>query len=322
MMKPRKEKTAEINYNEQPLRVRLRPYFIIAPGMIILIGILIPFITAIILSFTNASYRLPMERWRFNWFRNWISFDTIDGKLQLGGMLANPDFYHAVLVTVTYGVCSTGAELLLGMGVAFLLRKDSRYCRILKVILMFPLMVAPAIAVLIWQLMISNSVGIIEKLLNIFGLYNFPWAASHKTAMFTVVLIDAWVNTPFVLLLVLAGIQSLPKSPFEAAQVDGASAWFTFKTLTLPMLKPFIYIAVLFRSMAALQEFGIIFALTKGGPGNTLMNISLTSYLTAFTYQQLGRALPYLLVLWFVVNNTAKFLVGKQRKYAKEAAGL
>jgi multiple sugar transport system permease protein len=263
-----------------------------------------------------------MEKWRFNWFRNWLSFDTIDGKLVLGGILGNPDFYHAVLVTFTYAICSTGAELLLGMGIAFLLKKDTFYSRILKVVLMFPLMVAPAIAVLIWQLMISNSVGIVEKFLNLFGLYNFPWAASHNTAMFTVVMIDAWVNTPFILLLVLAGIQSLPKSPFEAAQVDGASAWFTFKTLTLPMLKPFIYIALLFRSMAALQEFGIIFALTKGGPGNTLMNISLTSYLTAFTYQQPGKALPYLLVLWAVVNVTAKKIVEKQRKYAKEAAGL
>lgn len=312
----------EINYNEQPKNIRMRPYYIIAPGMIILIGIMIPFITAIALSLTNASYRLPMDQWRWNWFRNWLSFDTIDGKFQLGGMLANPDFYHAALVTFLYAISSTGAELLLGMGVAFLLKKDTRYSRILKVVLMFPLMVAPAIAVLIWQLMISNSVGIIEKFLNIFGLYNFPWAASYKTAMFTVVMIDAWVNTPFILLLVLAGIQSLPKSPFEAAQVDGASAWFTFKTLTLPMLKPFIYIALLFRSMAALQEFGIIFALTKGGPGNTLMNISLTSYITAFTYQQPGRALPYLLMLWLVVNITAKKIVEKQRKYAKEAAGL
>ncbi|MDR2393537.1 MAG: sugar ABC transporter permease [Treponema sp.] len=311
-----------INYNELPKNVRMRPYYIIAPGMIILIGILIPFLAAIILSFTNASYRLPMEQWRFNWFRNWLSFGIGDEKLQLGGMLADPDFYHAVWVTITYALCATGSELLLGMGIAFLLRKDSRYCRILKVILMFPLMVAPAIAVLIWQLMISNSVGIIEKFLNLWGLYNFPWAASPKTALFTVVLIDAWVNTPFMLLLILAGIQSLPKSPFEAAQVDGASPWFTFKTLTLPMLKPFIYIAVLFRSMAALQEFGIIFALTKGGPGNTLMNISLTSYLTAFTYRQLGKALPYLLILWLVVNKTAEFLVKRQRKYAKEAAGL
>jgi multiple sugar transport system permease protein len=251
-----------------------------------------------------------MDRWTFIGLRNWID------------MVTNPEFYHAVYVTLVFAVCATGSELLVGTGIAFLLRKDSRFSRVLKVVFMFPLMVAPAIAVLIWQLMLSNSVGVVEKLLNVFGLFNFPWAASPKTALFTVVFIDTWVNTPFIMLLVLAGIQSLPKSPFEAAQVDGAGAWFTFRKLTLPMLKPFIYIAVLFRSMASLQEFGIIFALTKGGPGNTLMNISITSYLTAFTYQRLARAMPYLLVLWVVVNITANFIVKKQRKYAKEAAGL
>ena len=306
----KKQKDGIINYNELPRHIRMRPYFIFMPGLVILIGILIPFVIAIFLSFTNASYRIPMDRWNFIGLKNWID------------MFTNPEFYHAVFVTLTFAICATGSELLVGTGIAFLLRKDSRYSRILKVVFMFPLMVAPAIAVLIWQLMISSSVGIVEKFLNLFGLFNFPWASSPKTAMFTVVFIDTWVNTPFILLLVLAGIQSLPKSPFEAAQVDGAGAWFTFRTLTLPMLKPFIYIAVLFRAMASLQEFGIIFALTKGGPGNTLMNISITSYLTAFTYQRLSRAMPYLLILWVVVNITANIIVKKQRKFAKEAAGL
>jgi len=310
MMGKNKQETGEINYNELPKNIRRRPYYIFMPGVIILIGILIPFATAILLSFTNASYRIPMDRWNFIGLGNWIE------------MFKNPEFYRAVMVTLTFAVCATGSELLVGMGIAFLLRKDTRYSRILKVVFMFPLMVAPAIAVLIWQLMISNSVGIVEKFLNLFGLFNFPWASSPRTAMFTVVFIDVWVNTPFIMLLVLAGIQSLPKSPFEAAQVDGASAWFTFRKLTLPMLKPFIYIAVLFRAMASLQEFGIIFALTKGGPGNTLMNISITSYLTAFTYQRLARAMPYLLILWVVVNITANIIVKKQRKFAKEAAGL
>ncbi len=301
------KKNKEINYNEVPAHIRRRPYYIIAPGLLILIGILIPFITAIVLSFTNYSFRLP--RFSFVGFRNWI--DLFTGK----------EFWEALWVTVRYGFFATSVQMILGTGVALLLKKDTRYSRILKVLFTFPLMVAPAIAVLIWQLMTSNTVGVLEKLLNIFGIYNFPWAASHSTAMFTAVLIDTWVNTSFVLLLVLAGIQSLPKSPFEAAAVDGASSWFTFKTLTLPMLKPFMYIALLFRLMASLQEFGIIYALTKGGPGNTLMNLSLTGYIQGFTYQKLASALPYLLVLWLIINKTAKFLVKRQRFLAKQAAG-
>lgn len=297
-----------VNYNEIPKHVRRRPYYIIAPGLLILIGIMIPFVAAIFLSLTNFSFKIP--KWSFVGLKNWIN------------TLTDPAFFHSLWVTIKYAFCATVTQMLLGTGIALLLKKDTLFSRILKVLFTFPLMVAPAIAVLIWQLMTSNSIGILEKVLNIFQIFDFPWAASHTTALFTAVLIDTWVNTPFVILLVLAGIQSLPKSPFEAAQVDGASAWFTFKTLTLPMLKPFIYIALLFRLMAALQEFGIIFALSKGGPGDTLMNISLTSYLTAFQFQKLGVALPGLLILWVIINFSAKWLVGRQRMLAKQAQGF
>lgn len=298
---------AAINYNEVPKNIRRRPYYIIAPGMLILIGILIPFAVAIVLSFTNYSFKTL--DWHFIGLRNWIE------------MLTSGDFYHALLITVEYSLSATVVQMILGSVVALLLKKDTVYSKVLKVLFTFPLMVAPAIAVLIWQLMTSNSVGVLEKFLNVLSVYNFPWASSYKTAMFTAVLIDTWVNTPFILLLVLAGIQSLPKSPFEAAQVDGASTWFTFKTLTLPMLKPFMYIALLFRLMAALQEFGIIFALSKGGPGDALMNISLTAYMTSFKYSRVGVAMPYLLVLWVIINYSAKALVKRQRKLAKQAQG-
>lgn len=304
--KPDKDKK-QINYNEVPASIRRRPYYIVLPGLIILIGIMIPFVTAITLSLTNFSFKIPVTKFVF--LKNWINLFT------------NKEFYQALGVTLRYALFATGTQMILGTCAALLLRKDNWFSRLLKVLFTFPLMVAPAIAVLVWQLMTSNTVGVLEGFLNQFGVYNFPWAASRETAMFTAVLIDTWVNLPFVILLVLAGIQSLPKSPFEAAQVDGASSWFTFKTLTLPLLKPFMYIALLFRLMAALQEFGIIFALTKGGPGNTLMNLSLTGYLTGFTYQNIGKSMPYLLVLWMIVNLSAKFIVKRQRQLTLEAAG-
>ncbi len=209
------------------------------------------------------------------------------------------------------------------MGVAMLLNNlNNRFSKILRVVLIFPLMVAPITATIIWQLMLNNSVGIVEKFLNIFGVYNFPWAAGASTAMMTVVMIDVWVNTSFCMLLVLAGLQSLPKSPFESAKIDGGSPWFNFRNLTLPMLKPSLYIALLFRLMAALQEYAIIFGLTKGGPGDTLMNLSLTSYQTGFQFQKFGYALPYILVLWAFINMVAKQIVKRQRAAQKQAAGL
>ena len=308
-MSMKTEKKVAEELNKVPFKTRVRPYLIVAPSLIITIGIMIPFVMAIWYSLTNYSFKLPTHT--FIGLRNWIE------------VLSSYDFWNALWISLLYGVSATVVEMALGMGVAILLNNlNNRLSRILRVLLVFPLMVAPVTATIVWPLMLNSSVGILEKFLNLFGVYNFPWAASPSTAMLTVVLIDVWVNTAFIILLVLAGLQSLPKSPFESAKIDGGSAWFNFVNLTLPMLKPSLYIALLFRLMAALQEYAIIFALTKGGPGDSLMSLSLTAYQTGFRFQRFGYALPYILVLWIIINLAAKFIVKKQRAAQKQAAGL
>ncbi|WP_069999759.1 carbohydrate ABC transporter permease [Cellulosilyticum sp. I15G10I2] len=298
---------AQVKYNKVPFLVKARPYLIIAPALLLTIGILYPFATAIFYSLTNFSF--SKQTYKFIGLTNWIN------------MLKDYDFWHSVWVTAQYAVATTGTEMILGLGIALLLMKENRYTKILRIVLIFPLMIAPVIATLIWQLMLNNSVGILEKFFNLFGVYGLPWASSPKTALLTAAMIDCWVYIPFVMLLMLAGLQSLPKSPFESAEIDGGSAWFTFKTLTLPMLKPFIYIALIFRLMASMQEYAIIFALTKGGPGNTLMNLSLTAYNTGFAFLKLGRALPYMLFLWLVIYIISSKLVKAWLNVQKQAAG-
>ncbi len=301
--------TATGELNVVPFKTRMLPYFIVAPALIITIGIMVPFIMAIFFSLTNYSFRMPS--YKFIGLRNWID------------ILSDITFWKAAWVTLRYGFISTAVEMLLGMGVAILLNNlNNKFSKIMRVALIFPLMVAPITATIVWQLMLNNSVGIVEKFLNIFGVYNFPWSASPSTAMLTAIMIDVWVNTSFCMLLVLAGLQSLPKSPFESAKIDGGSTMFNFRNLTLPMLKPSLYIALLFRLMAALQEYAIIFGLTKGGPGDTLMNLSLTSYQNGFQFQKFGFALPYILVLWLFINTIAKQIVKRQRAAQRQAAGL
>lgn len=295
--------------NRLPFKTRIRPYLIVAPALLITIGIMIPFVMAIFLSLTNYSFRFPS--FKFIAFQNWSK------------ILWSSEFWRALWVTLKYAFFSTLVEMVLGVGIAMLLNSlNNWFSKFLRVALIFPLMIAPITATIVWQLMLNSSVGIVEKFLNLFGVFNFPWAAAPATAMMTVVMIDMWVNTSFVMLLVLAGLQSLPKSPFESAKIDGGSAWFNFINLTLPMLKPSLYIALLFRLMAALQEYAIIFGLTKGGPGDTLMNLSLTSYQTGFKFQRIGQSLPYILVLWLIVNFAAKFIVKKQRAAQRQASGL
>lgn len=307
MRKSKQEKLPDLN--RVPFKTRVRPYLIVAPSLIITIGIMVPFVMAIWYSLTNFSFKLPTHK--FIGLTNWVN------------VLSDVATWKSLTVTLIYGVASTAVEMALGMGVAMLLNSlNNRFSKIMRVILIFPLMVAPVTATIVWQLMLNSSAGIVEKLLNVFNIYNFPWAASPKTAMMTVVLIDVWVNTAFVILLVLAGLQSLPKSPFESAKIDGGSNWFNFRNLTLPMLRPSLYIALLFRLMAALQEYAVIYALTKGGPGDSLMSLSLTAYQQGFKFQKFGAALPYILILWLIINIVAKEIVKRQRAAQKQAAGL
>lgn len=307
MSKTNKEKLPDLN--RVPFKTRVRPYLIVAPSLIITIGIMVPFVMAIWYSLTNFSFKLPAHK--FIGLTNWVN------------VLSSGSTWKAIWVTLLYGVASTAVEMALGMGVAMLLNSlNNRFSKIMRVVLIFPLMVAPVTATIVWQLMLNSSAGIVEKLLNVFNVYNFPWASSPKTAMMTVVLIDVWVNTAFVILLVLAGLQSLPKSPFESAKIDGGSNWFNFRNLTLPMLRPSLYIALLFRLMAALQEYAVIYSLTKGGPGDALMSLSLTAYQQGFKFQKFGAALPYILILWLIINVVAKEIVKRQRAAQKQAAGL
>jgi multiple sugar transport system permease protein len=135
-------------------------------------------------------------------------------------------------------------------------------------------------------------------------------------------LIDLWMFTPFVALILLAGLRSFPQEPFEAARVDGASAWFTFRNLSLPMLVPFIIIAVVFRFMDSLKMFDIIYAMTGGGPGDSLMTYQLQAYYSSFLYMKLSQGLPWAIALYIVIYLVSQILVKYWGKAQRRAAGL
>ena len=288
-------------------RKALRPYLILTPTLLLTLGIFVPFIAAIYLSFTD--FTLRSSDYSFIGFDNYVS------------MFQNPDFWHSLLVTLQYAALCTTVEMLLGIGVALLLNEENPVSKFLRIVLIFPLMIAPVIGTLIWKLMTNPSVGILRTPMSWIGLGEFKWAASPDTAMFSLVLIDAWVYTPFVIILVLAGLRSLPRSPYEAAMIDGGSAWFVFKNLTLPMLAPVLLITLVFRLMLSLQEFSIIFALTEGGPGDTTMSLSLLAYNRGFPFYGVAEAIPIMLFLWVVVYFISFILIGYWRKAQQRASG-
>jgi multiple sugar transport system permease protein len=290
-----------------PLMVRLRPYLIALPALLVLIGILYPFVMGVAYSFTAYAFTRPNTS--FVWLR------------QYQRMVEDSDFLYSTFVTLAYAFSATGVQLLLGLIVAMLLNRESRIAKILQVTLIFPMMIAPVITTLIWKMMMQPSVGILNPILNSVGLPSLEWAAVPQTALFSVVLVDVWMFTPFAALILLAGLRSFPQGPFEAARVDGASFWFTFRNLTLPMLTPFILIVIIFRFMDSLKMFDIIFAMTEGGPGSTLMTYQLTAYRTSIQFQKLAQGLPYAIVLYLVIYFVSQWLVKRGGIAQRRAAG-
>ena len=186
---------------------------------------------------------------------------------------------------------------------------------------MLPLMIAPAIAALMWKLMTNPNFGIMSYLASLIGFADLRWASSPQTALMTVVLVDVWVYTPFMMILLLAGLRALPRQPFEAAELDGVPASFVFLRITLPMLTPYIITATLFRMLDAIQQFDIIYAMTQGGPGDTLMVFQVQAYLEAFTFTNIGRSAAFLMVLWAITFALSNLFIKQWLKLREQARG-
>jgi len=288
--------------------VRVRPYLILAPAFLVLVGILYPFGLALFYSFTN--YTLTSPNYQFVGLNNYVL------------MVQDPDFGHSVYVTLAYAIIATAVQVLLGLGIAILLTQETFISKVLRTVLVFPLMIAPVIGALIWKLMAQPSVGIITQFLDTLGIHGVEWGATDATALPAVILIDIWIFTPFAALLLFAGLQGLPREPYEAANVDGASSWFTFRNLTLPLLTPVLLIVIIFRFMDSLKVFDIIYASTGGGPGQALMNFQLQAYYNGFLYLNLSYGLAYMMVLWAFIYIVSQLLINYWSKAQKRAAGL
>lgn len=285
-----------------------RPYLLVIPAVALTIGILYPFVQGAIYAFQN--YRATRPDPEFVGLRNFERILTDDG------------FWHSVSVTARFAIGATLVETVLGVAVALLLARSSLVSRVFERFLILPLMVAPIIATIMWRLMMQPSVGILNYVLRPLGLGNIAWTDTPVMAMVSVILIDVWIYTPFVALLVLAGLRSLPRAPFEAASVEGAGFWFTFRNLTLPMLWPYILVAVIFRFMDSLKVFDVIFALTGGGPGDATMALQVQAYQDAIPFSNFSLGQTYMLILWAVVYVATFGLIKVLGKAQARAAGV
>lgn len=287
---------------------RALPYLLSLPALLVCIGILIPFFTAVYYSLLRFRLNLPAMK-GFIWFDNYINF------------LSDAAFWNTVKISLVYAGLTVGVELLLGLGIALLLQKPSRFNNIASILLLLPLMTAPALAALMWKLMTNPNFGILSYFVSLLGFHDFKWASDPSTALLTVTLVDVWVYTPFIMILLLAGLRSLPKAPFEAAALDGVPRSFVFFRITLPMLLPYIITATLFRLLDSIQQFDIVYSMTQGGPGDRLMVFQVQSYLEFFQYTNVGRSAALLIVLWAITYLLSNIFIKQWLKLRERAHG-
>jgi multiple sugar transport system permease protein len=289
-------------------RRRALPYLLSLPALLVCIGILIPFFTAAYYSMMRFRLNLPHLK-GFIGADNYINF------------LSDAAFWNTLTISLTYAALTVGLELFLGLGIALLLQRPTRFNNLVSILLLLPLMTAPALASLMWKLMTNPNFGILSYIVSLFGISDFRWASDPATALFTVVLVDIWVYTPFMMVLLLAGLRSLPKQPFEAAALDGVPRTFVFFRITLPLLMPYVITATLFRLLDSIQQFDIIYAMTQGGPGDQLMVFQVQAYLEFFQYTNVGRSTALLMILWLITFILSKLFISQWLKLRERAHG-
>ena len=274
-------------------RILLRKYNYLLPVIVLLIAITIfPLIYSLVVSLTNLRLT-AMEGPQFAGLKNYYEILFHDKR-----------FWRSLYNTFTIAVPALALESVLGMAIALLLNRGIRGKRIITVLLILPVVIPPITSGLIWRMLYHEKYGAINGLLYYFGIERqITWLSTPGLTKFAVILTDVWQWTPFMMMMILAGLQSIPVECIEAAEVDGASAFQRFIHITLPMLRYTIMVAALLRIMDLIKVFDVIFVLTMGGPGGTTETISMYTYIVSFRAFRMGfgSALSYLVLIITVI---------------------
>jgi multiple sugar transport system permease protein len=270
-------------------RERFLPYLLLAPALVLLLGMVYPFGLGLYYSFTSYWLQYP-NRFRFVWLDNYLS------------LIEEPLFMRALEFTLGFTLVAVVLQVGLGLAVALFLHARIPGRAALRALMLMPLMMPPVITALMWKIMMaSTNAGILNYLLSFVGLDPVNWFGSMQGAVVSVLIIDTWGNLPFVSLILLGGLQALPTEPYEAARVDGAGALAILRYVTLPLLSPFIVLAVLFRAMDSLRIFDVIYATTLGGPNDATTNLQIMAYQYSFQWYQMGKGMAQAIVLLLIV---------------------
>ena len=213
----------------------------------------------------------------------------------------DPQFRNALWVTVRFVALAVAIETVLGLALALFCARELRGVRFLRTTLIVPMVITPVVVGIVFRLIYATDAGMLTAVSEKLGGDPVQILSDPTKAFLGLVALDVWEWTPLMFLILLAGIQSLPVEPFEAAKVDGAGAWRTFVDHTLPMIRPVLAVAIVLRTIDAFGTFDQVFVLTRGGPGEATKLVSIYGYDTAFKFQQVGYAAAMFVTLGLIV---------------------
>ena len=234
----------------------------------------------------------------------------------------DPDFFESLGVTISFAFSVVVLEMVIGVGLALLLERPIRGMSVFRTVFILPMMIAPIVVGLMWRYMYNPQFGVFNQLLTALNLPTIPWLSDPDWALPSIIIADIWQWTPFIFILALAALQSLPRSALEAARIDGASAWQQILYVKIPLMMPVLVVAALLRLIDAFKVLEVIFIMTNGGPGLSTEILSLRIYKTAFVAWDLGRAaaLSNLLLGLVMLITVAMIIVNKALTRRPQAA--
>ncbi|MDP9788392.1 multiple sugar transport system permease protein [Agrobacterium tumefaciens] len=253
---------------------------------------------------------MSAHRWTLGQEQSFIGFENY---IRLA---SDGRFWESLWHTLIYTVLSVVAPLFLGTLAALVFDAQFPLRGFLRGVFVMPMMATPVAIALVWTMMFHPQLGVLNYLLSFIHIGPLEWIYNQSTVIPSLVLVETWQWTPLVMLIVLGGLAAVPREPYESAEIDGANAWQKFRYLTMPMIAPFLMIAVIIRSIDAVKSFDIIYAMTQGGPGTASETINIYLYNTAFSYYDIGYG-SAMAVVFFIIIVALSFVLLMVRQRAQ-----
>jgi len=279
---------------------RATPYLFIAPAAVIMaLALLYPLLYMMWGSFRDWDPTQTIGEAEFVGFKNYLT------------LFADPNFHESFAVTLKFAISVVTIEMVLGVGLALLLDRNLRGMSVLRTLFILPMMIAPVVVGLMWRYMYHPTVGTFNRALDSLGLPTVDWLGQH--ALLSVIVADIWQWTPFIFILSLAALQSLPRSAIEAARIDGATAWQQIVYIKLPLMMPVLIVTCLLRLIDAFKVLEVILVMTEGGPGLSTEILALRISRTATEFRELGvaAAMSNILLMMLLALTVAMFAFGR-----------